>query len=430
MNFNNTELKKNITVQYSPVTKHFPIIIFTLCWMAYASAYFCRVNMSVAIPAIENSLGLSKTSLGLVGSCFFWVYALGQLINGYIGDKVSGRIFIFIGLLVSSTINILFSFTSKIVLMMILWAINGFFLSMLWGPIIRILAKWFPKEKNTQVSVGISTSMVGGYLLAWGLSGQILAKTSWQWVFRVPGILVFIYATIWFILMKNEERYQPYKSEYDNIVSGENQESLNEIQKKGEITLWQLIKKTKLWLVAITCIAQGIIKESIGLWGPTYLMETQNLDLTSTTGYILLIPIMNFGGMMLAGWLNKKLHYRHKLAIMTLFGACVVSITALFLFARFSIIIGVVLLGCCSGLMYGTNTLLLSVIPMGFADYNKSSSVAGFLDFSAYIGAGISGIMIGAISEHWGWNGIIIIWICIAMIGMISIFINSKNKAY
>jgi len=379
--------------------------------------------MSVAIPAIEQSLGWNKTSLGLIGSCFFWVYAVGQLINGYIGDRVSGRIFIFIGLMVSSIVNILFSFSSDIVLMMILWAVNGFFLSMLWGPIIRILAKWFPDEKNTQVSVGISSSMVGGYLLAWGLSGQILAKTSWPWVFRIPGILVSFYALVWLILMRKEALYQPYKAANTDFISDKD----NSLPQKEQTSFWELIKETKLWLIAITCVAQGIIKEGIGLWGPTYLMETQNLDLTSTTGYILLIPLMNFGGILLAGWLNKKLNYRHKLAILYLFGACIISVIGLFLFARFSIVIGVAFLGCCSALMYGTNTLLLSVIPMGFASYNKTSSVAGFLDFSSYIGAGLSGVVIGAISDHWGWDGILFIWIFMALIGIISIFKSMKK---
>jgi sugar phosphate permease len=421
LTFTNGKIQKDHIAQYQPSTKHFQTKIFVLCWIAYASAYFCRVNMSVAIPAIQQSFGWSKTSLGLIGSGFFWVYGIGQLVNGYIGDKVSGRIFIFVGLAVSALINIFFGFTSNVIIMMLLWAVNGFSQSMLWGPIVRILSKWFPKEHSTRISVGISTSIVGGYLLAWGLSGQILTKASWPWVFRIPGIVVFIYAVIWLITMKKD---------WYNPNHGTNQGKISVKQsliQKNEISMWNFIKKKKLWMIAIACMTQGIIKDSISLWGPAYLMETHNLDLASTTSYILLIPIMNFGGILLSGWLNKKFHYQHKLTILTMFGASIVTILGLFFFAQFSTVIGVVLLGCCSALMYGTNTLLLSVIPMGFTGYNKTSGVAGFLDFSSYMGAGLAGGATGAISEYWGWNGILIIWICMALLGMGMLFKSWMN---
>ena len=59
--------------------------VFLLCWLAYTLAYLGRINLSVAIPLMENSLALDKTSLGFIGSVFFWVYAFGQLINAGLG---------------------------------------------------------------------------------------------------------------------------------------------------------------------------------------------------------------------------------------------------------------------------------------------------------------------------------------------------------
>ena len=105
------------------------------------------------------------------GEFLFWAYGIGQLINGYIGDRISGRIFIFFGL-VSALINIFFGLAPTLVVMVILWMFNGYFQSMLWGPIVRILSRWFHREENTRVSVGISTSMVGGFLYPGGCWGK------------------------------------------------------------------------------------------------------------------------------------------------------------------------------------------------------------------------------------------------------------------
>ena len=418
MENNNKSVQKNNAVQHSIGIRHLPINIFVLCWMAYTSIYLCRVNMSVAIPAIQQAFGWSKAGLGLIGNFFFWIYGIGQLINGYIGDKIPGRIFIFIGLAITAITNILFSFTSSLAAMIFLWAVNGFFQSMLWGPIIRILSASFPEEYRTRISVGISTTMVGGYLLGWGLSGQILTTASWHWAFRLPGILVLTYAVIWLVSTRKLLASKNGRKG-SGLAALENLDSRDRIiDQNDEIPFWQFIKVNRLWVIAVVCACQGIIKESISLWGPLYLMETHSIALSSTTSYILLIPLMNFGGILLSGWLDKKFNYRHNIAIMIIFAASIVSFLGLFLFGLLSIVIGVILLGCCSALMFGANTLLLGVIPMGFAKYNKASSAAGFFDFSSYMGAGIAGFVTGSISEHWGWNGALVMWIIIALAGV------------
>jgi len=34
------------------------------------------------------------------------------------------------------------------------------------------------------------------------------------------------------------------------------------------------------------------------------------------------------------------------------------------------------------------------------------------------MGAGIAGFVTGSISEHWGWNGALVMWIIIALAGV------------
>ena len=403
--------------------------VFILCWLAYACAYLCRVNMSIAIPSISQTLGYSKTSLGLVGSSFFWAYGIGQLINGYIGDRISGRIFVFFGLLISSLINIFFGLAPTLVAMVFLWLFNGYFQSMLWGPIVRILSRWFPREENTRVSVGISTSMVGGFLISWGLLGQVLSNVHWSWFFLIPGIIVAIYAFVWVLLIRPEPFCRDYVEpslELSNTDIPE--DSRVDAGGKRDTSFIGFIIENRLWIIAISCVTQGIVKEGITLWGPSYLMETQGLDLGSTTTYVLLIPLMNFAGILFSGRLNKKFRYNHDLAIMTLLGASALAVLGLFLLGRYSVLLGVMLLGSCSACMYGANTLLMSVIPMGYAKINKTSAAAGFLNFSNYMGAGMSGVVTGAMSDYWGWNGILLVWIFYTLLGTGVLWLRRVSK--
>lgn len=391
--------------------------IFILCWMAYSFAYFCRVNFSVALPAIQDTYKWSNAKIGLIGSSLFWVYALGQLINGYIGDKIDSRKFVFIGLIASAAINIAFGFANSLPLMVILWGINGFFQSMLWGPIIKTLSNWFSHKQKNRVAVLISTTMVSGYLIAWAFSGLILNYKSWRWVFYIPGLVVTAFSIVWYIGMRSH----PEEVGLTILDNAENSE-LEANGTNGEyLSLWQLIIKTKLIPVAIACVAQGIIKDSITLWSPKFLMETQNMSMDSTIGLVIIIPIANFIGIMFAGWLNKRLNNNEKFTSIVLYSAGFIACLGLFVFSEINIFISMICLYLSSALMAGANTLLISIVPLRYSKYNKVSSVAGFLDFCCYVGSGITGIMTGFLVDNVGWNGVLMSWIVVSIIGVISI---------
>ena len=132
-------------------------------------------------------MSLDKVQLGLLGTVFFWVYGIGQLINGNIGDRVKTKRFIFIALIAAGMANILFGFAAGIAAMFAIWAVNAYFQSMLWGPIVKTLAVWFPHSKRASVSIGISTSMVVGYWLAWGGGRQCSGEQKLAVGFLDPG---------------------------------------------------------------------------------------------------------------------------------------------------------------------------------------------------------------------------------------------------
>jgi OPA family glycerol-3-phosphate transporter-like MFS transporter len=390
------------------------IRIFLLCWVAYASIYFGRVNLSVALPAIQDAFGWTKGQIGLIGSLFFWVYGFGQLINGQIGDRVSTRKIIFFGLIITAIVNICFGFCNTFFIMIVLWIFNAYAQSTLWGPMVKSLANWFDYEKRSKIAIGISTSMVGGYLLAWGLSGAIIARSKWNFAFWIPGVCILIYSIVWLLFFRNHPKEVDLK--LPNTILKE-----YNMKNKSEYTLLQVIVESKLWFVVIACFVQGIIKDGIALWAPSLFMETQNLDIKQTTQFIIFIPIMNFFGMMLAGYLNKKLNNQEKLTTVILFAIGMGMILGFVKFGPISTVVALVFLGLSSAMMFGANTLLLGVIPMNFAKYNKASTIAGFLDFCSYVAAGFAAFITGSIVDRVGWGGVMIFWIVCSMVGILAL---------
>ena len=58
--------------------------------VTYTIYYFCRVNISIAIPLLQHSLGASKTELGFVASCLQISYGAGKFLNAIIEFNYGG----------------------------------------------------------------------------------------------------------------------------------------------------------------------------------------------------------------------------------------------------------------------------------------------------------------------------------------------------
>ena len=65
--------------------------VFLFCWTGYFLTYFGRLNLSVAMNAMALEFASGAAVIGLTGSVFFWVYAVGKLVNGYAGDYLDNR---------------------------------------------------------------------------------------------------------------------------------------------------------------------------------------------------------------------------------------------------------------------------------------------------------------------------------------------------
>lgn len=397
--------------------------VFVLCWLAYASAYLCRTNLAIVLPLMKTAFHWNNAMVGLFGSAFFWAYAIGQLINGWIGDKINPKYFIATGLIGTASINLLIGIYHQLYFMLIIWALNGFVLAMLWGPIVRISAAWFPPSKRTKLAIGLALSMIGGYVLSWGLVGVVIQYTSWEWGFFVPAAFTGLYA----LLFLRKMVATPKTLGFEDYSHGEEDSSQVKMV-INTISLPRLIVDERLWLVAVACMVQGVIKEGITLWTPSFLSDQYHLTQSTVSLVATIVPLVSVMGIFLAGWLNEKWQGKEKkplvfLLMMTMF-CCLVLYAMIGQF----IALDIILLGSISALLYGVNMLLLTMIPLRYAKYQKASGVTGFLDFSVYLGAGLSGFLTGWLIDGVGWSMITLLWAGISMIGILGVLSAYKKS--
>src|SRR5688500_13130738 len=82
------------------------ILISTI--VGYALYYFVRKNLSVAMPVMEEELGVGKDQLGIFLSAHGVLYGVSRFANGVLADRVNARWFMAGGLAICAVFNLLF----------------------------------------------------------------------------------------------------------------------------------------------------------------------------------------------------------------------------------------------------------------------------------------------------------------------------------
>lgn len=101
---------------------------------------------------------MSASQIGIMGGGFFLFYSAGQLLNGFLGDIFPPKLMVMSGLFLTAASNLGIGFLPDSRIIILLWGINGFAQSMLWGPLLRTLAAYFPpRRKSFLASILVSS---------------------------------------------------------------------------------------------------------------------------------------------------------------------------------------------------------------------------------------------------------------------------------
>lgn len=397
--------------------------MFWLMWVTYASFYLLRVNISIAMPGIMSEFGLTKTNMGVVLSSLFFAYAIGQFINGQLGDKLNSRRIITIGLIVSAILNIIFGFSAgAIVIMAAIWGLNGYFQSMGWGPTVKAKANWFPKKIRGKISGRLGTSYIIGGAFSWFLAGTIVKYFNWRFTFFIPAAICIILAIHWYMRARNapEEVGLPSLEEQEQGIER------NEVKTDHHIGFKETLKITLLnpyvWFAGFALFGLNIVRYGFMSWAPTYMFEEQGATISQAAYKAIAFPVAGGLGAIFAGWASDRIfkHRRAPIAFIMLI------LLALFCYIYRIIpgenwIISLVILLFIGFFTFGPHVLLVAALPADLGTRKAASSVTGFIDSMGYVGASLTGVGTGYLIDNFSWNAAFYFWISGAILAAIMI---------
>lgn len=398
------------------------IFIFLTCWMVYFTSYIGRYNYSAAMAGIIEEGVLPFSQVGIVGTAYFLCYGLGQIINGFMGDKLSPFTMIFLGLLSSSTANMAMTFLGSYGSMAAVWAINGFAQSMIWSPILRIFSEILPIEQQNKACINIASTIPAGTLASYALSTLMMWLFSWRIVFLSAGIFMAVVAFIWLFSSKRILKWSlviPGKEPFspEDYSADKTQVSQTEIPVRPKIM--PLLLSSGVMLLLVPIAIHGILKDGMTSWVPTFISETFKTAPSLSVVFTMVLPIVNLSGAYAADWLNRKVFHNETLACAALFLLSVAALGAMLLFGGMSIIITVVCLSLVTSSMMGINTLVISIIPVRLGRKGGASTISGVLNAIAYLGCAFSTWGIGWCVERFGWQVTTLAWVLLAVAALL-----------
>lgn len=386
------------------------------CFLAYCLAYTARLNLASALPALSGALGLTDSQSGLIQTVFAVVYAAGQLINGALVDRISARRHVFIGLLLSALCNLLFGLSRAYWQLLLLWGLNGAAQSMLWTPIVKLLAAWFTGEKRSRASFYMCVTFVLGHLLAWAASGAMANAFGWRLSFLVPAGIALLAAALAFLLLKDRERSLKDAARRDNAPA-------------ERMPLRRLMFGSGLIMVLLSCIAAGFARDGVMTWAPTILSTlSKNSAGLSASALSLLIPAMNLLGLLLGQFLLHRAHGNIRLTVGLLLLAGAALCALLIIVNVPSMLLYAFLLGALCALMYSVSSLQTVMLPMEYYATGRVSLVAGLCDCCMYIGSSLVGVAGGALMDTGGMRAVYAAWVCASLAGAAAMLFSARAR--
>ena len=397
--------------------------IFLILWITYASFYLGRVNISVALPGIMTEYGWTRADVGAIGTALFWAYAIGQFINGQLGDKFGSRVLITVGLTISALMNLLFGFSQAIGVMIIIWAVNGYVQSMGWAPTVKTLANWFPPRMRGKMSGRLGTSYILGGAISVALAGFIAARFGWRATFFAPVALLLLSAIHWYFRARNSPESAGFPT-LEELEAGATDSKGKEVRAEDKYlglryTLKQSLGNKGVWLMGWSLFFINIVRYGFLAWAPTYLFETQKAGIDKAAYSSIIFPLAGAVGAIFAGWASDRWFQsrRAPIAVISMLLAGVFAWAYRFIVPVDAWLMGLIILAAIGFFVFGSHVLIVGAAPMDFGTRKAASSATGFIDGWGYLGAGLQGFSTGLLVDRWGWNAGFAFWIACAFLG-------------
>lgn len=271
-------------------------IIFLL-WVAYFLNQADRQVFNTVLPHIQEFLGATDATMGLISTCFNIFFACTVPFAGYFADRLSRSKIIIFSVALFSVATMFTGYASTVVLMILMRSIATGVGEAIFGPTYpAIIAEYHDGSTRARAMSVHQTAYYIGVIASGFLAGLIADKVGWQYSFLIFGAAGVLFTFVLLLRLRDKSPAQ----------------QVTETKQSAKPSFFEAMAAIFKVPTAV-CMIFGFTSLIFVLtgyltWMPKCLMETFNLSAASA-GFnsMFWTHAAAFVGVLVAGSLSDKL---------------------------------------------------------------------------------------------------------------------------
>lgn len=240
-----------------------------------------------------KGLGLSAEQFGLLGSSFFFLFAISAVIVGFIANRAQAKHTLLVMAVIWALVQFPMLFTASFGVMLA----SRIVLGAGEGPAAPIAThavyKWFPDSRRGLPTAILAQGSAIGVIVAVPILSAIIKHFSWHWAFGALGIAGLMWSVAWLIFGREGTLVDPPVSRAAGGV--------DRVPYRYLLTCPSIIAVCCAGFASYWGLALGLT------WFPSYMMSALGLDETVGRNLSVLPWLLGAVVVLVGGYLSQRL---------------------------------------------------------------------------------------------------------------------------
>lgn len=275
----------SVAVPSSAGSNHARALI-ALIGVAIFINYVDRGNLATAGPLIKDELRLDNTAFGLLVSAFFWAYAPGQLVAGWLAQRYCAYRVLAAGLAIWAVATMATGLVGGFLSLFVLRLILGLGESVAFPASSKLFCDHLPPERygagNAATAMGLSIGPAFGIFAG----GMLMASIGWRPSFLIFGAVSLLWLIPWLRLPRTA--VAPHAVRLPPPSFG------------------QIMRKREAWGASLAHFCGNYSFYFVLAWLPLYLVKVHGFAMTDMAAIGGLVYLAQGISSALFGWLADR----------------------------------------------------------------------------------------------------------------------------
>jgi MFS family permease len=369
--------------------RFYPWFLVVLLWIVCFLNYADRQAIFSIFPLLRIELGLSPIQLGVVASCFMWMYALAGPFAGWVADRISPRSVVLGALTFWSAVTGATALCHSYKLLVLVRALGGLGEAFYFPAAMALIGSIHTAATRSRAMALHQSSVYAGTIGGGAISAIVAEQYGWRTGFLFFGGAGIVYAFFLVFLLRPQKIEQTGSERgFRNFMEG----------------LRTVFGSRRVIAMIAVFMGANFVAVVFLTWLPTFLLEKFHMSLSnagiSSTVYLQIASVVGvlLGGILADRMASQQAGGRQVIQAVGLLGGVPFLFLIGWSLSLVWLIAGMIGFGFFKGI-YDANiwASLYDVIPV-----EKRGVAAGIMNSFGWLGGGFAPLVIGACTQRFG----------------------------